>query len=65
MSGAGKRPDAELHCSTTTASPTPAPGTGEGAQTALLALIKKRKLSSQPETTGEVPEPPPGSASDP
>ena len=63
MSGDGHRPLIVPPLPLTPAAPTP--GTGEGAQTALLALIKKRKLNGQPEVTGEVPEPPPGTASDP
>jgi hypothetical protein len=61
MTGPGQRPEPDLP---STNPATADPGTGEGAQTALLALIKKRKLSSQPEGAGEVPEPPPGPASD-
>ena len=65
MSGDGQRP-VIVPVSPDPSSPaTPTPGTGEGAQTALLALIRKRKLSGEPEEAGEVPEPPPGTASDP
>ena len=33
--------------------------TGEGAQTALLALIRKRKLSGEPDPAGDASEVPP------